>query len=189
MGFTTYEAGAMKMWALTFCLGVVMASGVYAQVQNGSSPDKSAVETSGLGDPARGQTLFEGKGGCTSCHRVGDTGSVLGPNLSEIGQQRTADQLKKSLLDPDATVLPKNQLYRVVTRGGKTITGKLLNQDTYSLQMLDSQGKLVAFQRADLRETGFAQTPPMPSYRDKLSSEEQADLLAYLASLKSVTPH
>jgi putative heme-binding domain-containing protein len=176
------------MWVLRFCLGVVMASGMYAQLQNGTTPDKSAAETSGLGDPALGRALFEGKGGCTSCHRVGDTGSVTGPNLSEIGQQRTADQLKTSLLDPDATVQPKNRLYRVVTRGGKTITGRLLNQDPYSLQMIDSEGQLVAFQRADLRDAGFVQTPPMPSYRDKLSSEEQADLLAYLASLKSVMP-
>lgn len=177
------------MRALMFCLGVVMASGLYAQVQNSSSPEKSAVETPNLGDAARGQTLFAGKGGCASCHRVGDTGSVVGPNLSEIGQQRTADQLRKSLLDPDATVQPKNRLYQVVTRGGKTITGKLLNQDPYSLQMIDSEGRLVAFQRTDLRDAGFAQTPPMPSYRDKLNPEEQADLLAYLASLKSVTPH
>jgi cytochrome c2 len=70
------------MWALTVCLGAVMASGMYAQLQNDSSPDKSAAEPSALGDPTRGQNLFEGKGGCTSCHRVGDTGSVLGPNLS-----------------------------------------------------------------------------------------------------------
>ena len=82
----------------------------------------------------------------------------------------------------------KNRIYRVVTRGGKTITGKLLNQDEYSLQMIDSAGQLVAFQRADLRDAGFVQTPPMPSYRDKLSAEEQADLLAYLGSLKNVTP-
>jgi putative heme-binding domain-containing protein len=178
------------MWVLRVCLGAVMATGVlYAQLQNGSSPDKTAAEPAALGDPTRGQSLFGGKGGCTSCHRVGDTGSVLGPNLSEIGGQRTVDQLKKSLLDPDATVQPKDQLYRVVTRGGKTITGRLLNQDPYSLQMIDSEGHLVAFQRADLRDAGFAQTPPMPSYRDKLSSEEQADLLAYLASLKGVMPH
>jgi putative heme-binding domain-containing protein len=119
---------------------------------------------------------------------VGDTGSGLGPNLSDIGLQRTFDQLRKSLLEPDATVQPKNRLYRVVTRDGKTITGRLLNQDPYSLQMLDSEGKLVAFQRADLRDAGYVQTPPMPSYRDKLSAEEQADLLAYLASLKGVIP-
>jgi hypothetical protein len=85
-------------------------------------------------------------------------------------------------------VQPNNRLYRVVTHGGKTITGKLLNQDVYSLQMLDSEGRLLAFQRAELGDAGFVQTPPMPSYRDKLSSQEQADLLAYLASLKSVMP-
>jgi putative heme-binding domain-containing protein len=177
------------MWALRVYLSAVMASGIlYAQLHNGSSPDKSAVEPSVLGDPMRGRGLFEGKGGCTSCHRVADTGSVLGPNLSEIGQQRTVDQLRKSLLEADAMVQLQNRLYRVVTGGGKTITGKLLNQDPYSLQMLDSEGRLVAFQRAELRDAGFVQTLPMPSYRDKLSSEEQADLIAYLASLKGVAP-
>lgn len=174
------------MWALRFCLGVVIATGIYPQLQ--SSTDKNAIETPGPGNPERGRALFAGKGGCTACHRVGGTGSVIGPNLSLIGEQRTADQLSKSLLDPDATVQLKNRIYRVVTRGGKTITGKLLNQDEYSLQMIDSAGQLVAFQRADLRDAGFVQTPPMPSYRDKLSAEEQADLLAYLGSLKNVTP-
>lgn len=179
----------MKTWTLRICLGTVMASGVlYAQLQNGSPPEKSAVGPSVLGDPMRGRTLFEGKGGCTSCHRVRGTGSVTGPNLSDIGQQRTADQLRQSLLDPDAATLPKNQLYRVMTRSGKTITGKLLNQDIYSIQMIDSEGRLVAFQRADLRDAGFAPTPSMPSYRDKFTSQEEADVLAYLSSLKEVVP-
>jgi hypothetical protein len=74
----------------------------------------------------------------------------------------------------------------VVTRDGRTITGRLLNQDIYSLQMLDSKEQLVAFQKTNLREFNFVQTPPMPSYRDKLSTEEQADLIAYLATLRGV---
>lgn len=179
----------MKTWAIRVCLGAVMASGVlYAQLQNGSSPENNAIEPPVVGDPVNGRTIFEGKGGCTSCHRVRDTGSVTGPNLSEIGQQQTADQLRKSLLEPDPAVQPGNRLYRVVTRSGKTITGKLLNQDIYSLQMIDSEGRLVAFQRSELQNAGFAPTPPMPSYRDKLTFQEQADVLAYLASLKQVLP-
>jgi hypothetical protein len=74
----------------------------------------------------------------------------------------------------------------VVTTDGREITGRLLNQDVYSLQMLDSKEQLVVFQKSSLREFNFVQTPPMPSYRDKLSSEEQTDLIAYLATLAGV---
>jgi putative heme-binding domain-containing protein len=136
------------------------------------------------GDPVKGQAIFEGKGGCLSCHRVADEGSLIGPDLSTIATGHTAEELRKALLDPNPDVQPRNQLYRVVTSDGKTITGRILNQDEFSLQMLDSDGRLRGFQKSNLREYGFTKTPPMPSYRAKLTPEEQADLIAFLASLK-----
>ena len=173
------------MWALKASIGAVLLSSILAaQVsEHASSQQGSAGETQLPGNPRRGQALFEGKGSCTSCHRIGETGSALGPNLTEIATRLTGEQLRKSLLDPDPTVPPTYQRYRVVTRDGKAISGKLLNQDAYSLQMIDSDNRLVAFERSQLREWGFIQTPPMPSYRETLSPEELADLLAYLASL------
>jgi putative heme-binding domain-containing protein len=111
----------------------------------------------------------------------------MGPNLSDIAPQQTVEELRKVLLNPSPEVDPADRLYRVVTRDGRTITGRLLNQDVYSLQMLDSKERLVAFQKSNLREFNFTQTPPMPSYRDKLTSEEQTDVIAYLAMLKGIT--
>ncbi len=54
------------------------------------------------------------------------------------------------------------------------------------MQMLDSKEHLVAFQKSALREFNFVKTPPMPSYRDKLSAGEQTDLIAYLATLRGI---
>ncbi len=144
-------------------------------------------ESRGPGDAIRGQALFEGKGQCTSCHRVGETGSALGPNLTAAGTQLTVEQLRKSLLNPDPAISLTYQRYRVITRDGKTISGRLLNQDPYSLQMIDSDNRLVAFERSELREWGFMQTPSMPSYNKTLNTDELADLLAYLESLKGVS--
>ncbi len=138
------------------------------------------------GDAARGKAIFEGKGNCESCHRVNGNGSRVGPDLSEIGSLRRTVELEQSVLEPNAEILPQNRYYRAVTRSGDTITGRLLNEDTFTLQILDSAEHLVSLQRSNLREAGFIENSPMPSYRDKLSSQEFADLIAYLSSLKGL---
>ena len=69
-------------------------------------------------------------------------------------------------------IVPSNRFVRLVTRDGATITGRLLNQDIFTVQLLDSKEQLRSLARADLREFTFIDKSPMPSYRDKLSSQE-----------------
>jgi quinoprotein glucose dehydrogenase len=147
----------------------------------------SAQETP-AGDAARGAAIFAGKGGCQSCHRVRDKGSRLGPDLTEIGAARTPVQLQTSLLDPNGEVIPEGRFYRVVTRDGASITGRLLNLDTFQIQMIDPKEQLRSFNKSELREHGFVKGSTMPSYRDKLSPQELADVIGYLSTLKGVTP-
>jgi putative heme-binding domain-containing protein len=136
-----------------------------------------------VGDSARGKALFDTKGACIGCHRVSGSGSRVGPDLSRIGEQRRAAELEQSLLAPEAAVVASNRFYRVVTRDGTTVTGRLLSHDTFSVQMIDTKEQLRSFVKADLREHGFIASP-MPSYRDTLSPQEIADLVSYLSSLK-----
>jgi putative heme-binding domain-containing protein len=136
-------------------------------------------------DLARGKSLFESKG-CVNCHRVLDHGSRVGPDLTDIGARRKPDEIERSIVDPNAEVLPENRYVRAVTRDGATITGRVLNEDTYSLQLIDSKEKLVSLQKADLRQFEFLKSSPMPSFRDKLSGNELSDLVAYLVSLKGL---
>jgi putative heme-binding domain-containing protein len=145
----------------------------------------TATTTSG-GDPARGKAIYEGKGNCASCHRIRGVGARLAPDLSEIGNLRLAGELERSLTDPDAEVLPQNRHFRAVTKDGATITGTILNEDKYSVQLLDSGGRLVSLKRSNLRESAFLEKSPMPSYKDKLTHQELSDLVSYLASLKGV---
>jgi cytochrome c oxidase cbb3-type subunit III len=140
--------------------------------------------TSVAGDAARGKAIFEGKGNCTSCHRVRGDGSRIGPDLTDVGGLRRAIELEKSIVDPGALIQPNQRFVRVVTRDGVTITGRLLNHDRFTVQLLDAQEQLRSFQKANLREYAFVDSSPMPSYRDKLSPEELADVVSYLVSLK-----
>ncbi len=136
-------------------------------------------------DLAHGKLLFETKG-CLNCHRVKEHGSRVGPDLTNIGARRKRADIERSIVDPDAEILAENRYVRVVTRDGATITGRILNEDTFSLQLIDSKEKLVSLQKADLSKFEFLKTSPMPSYRDKLSGDELSDLVGYLVSLKGL---
>jgi len=136
------------------------------------------------GDAVRGKAVFEGKGQCLTCHSVSGIGSRIGPALTEVGAFRPGVELQRSLLDPDADIRPENRAVRVVPREGAAITGRLLNQDTFTLQLLDGNERLLLFEKANLREYTVLKNSPMPSYRDKLNAQELADVVSYLASLR-----
>lgn len=138
------------------------------------------------GDAAHGKTVY-GANGCSGCHRIGEMGSRVGPDLSEIGANRSYEQLQLALVSPDQEVLPENRSARIVTKDGTTVTGKLLNQDGFSVQILDSKEQLRSFLRSDLREYTILTKGLMPSYANKLSSSDLADLTKYMSSLKGDT--
>ena len=138
------------------------------------------------GDAAQGKIVFEGKGACLTCHRVKSSGSRLGPDLTDIGALRRAVELERSVLDPDAEILPQNRFFRVVAKDGTTTTGRLLNQDAFTVELFDARERLLSFSKADLKGYAFLDKSPMPSYQGKLSPKELADLVSYLVSLKGV---
>lgn len=143
----------------------------------------SNTTTSG-GDPSRGKAIYDGKGNCASCHRIRGAGSRSGPDLSDIGNTRLAGELERSIVTPDEEVLGQNRAFRGTTRDGSSITGRLMNEDKYSFQILDSKDHLMSIDRASLREFSIPEKSTMPSYKDKLNKQELSDLVSYLATLK-----
>jgi putative heme-binding domain-containing protein len=135
------------------------------------------------GDASRGKALVESSG-CFDCHRIGDRGSRLGPDLSDMGSRRTPDRLQQALLAPDEEVIRENRLVRFVTKDGATITGRLLNQDAISVQLINPKEELKTYLRASLREYTVLDKGLMPSVQGKLTGQQVADLVSYLSSLK-----
>jgi putative heme-binding domain-containing protein len=154
---------------------------IVAYLRNMNSLDASSVK---VGNASRGRAVFEGKGECLRCHAVNDKGSVVAPDLSDIGVTRAPSMLERHLTDPSAQMMPVNRPVRAVTRDGKVITGRRLNEDTYSIQLMDDEGRLRSVLKSDLREFQILATSRMPSYKDKLTADELSDLIAYLLSLK-----
>jgi hypothetical protein len=85
-------------------------------------------------------------------------------------------------------MMPINRPVHVVKKDGTTINGRRLNEDTYSLQLIDDRERLHSLLKADLREYTVSTTSPMPSFKSKLSDDEVADVIAYLLSLKGQQP-
>ena len=166
---------------LAFKFDASELSGIIAYLRNMNAFDRGSVKA---GDAGRGRMAFDGKGGCARCHRVGAQGSRVGPDLSDIGAARSAGSLLRSLTDPTSQMMPINRPVRAVTRDGTVINGRRLNEDTYTVQLIDDQEQLVSLTKTDLREYTIVTVSPMPSYQDRLTQDEIADVVAYLLSLK-----
>jgi len=160
----------------------------YLRTASPASASGRGGVTVARGDAARGKSVYDGKGQCASCHRVNGEGPRVAPDLSDIGTIRPARELHQKLVDPNALVRPGNRFVEAVTKSGAKISGRLLNQDTFTVQLLDSNERLVSLPRSDLRDFTFVKTSPMPSYRDKISAGELDDVVAYLVSLKGFRP-
>lgn len=144
----------------------------------------SAMSSVGSGDVTRGKGLFEGKGGCQACHRVKGKGARTAPDLSEVGAIRTAAYLERSIVAPAEAIIPEHWMVRVVSKQGVATTGRRLNEDTHTIQMIDVDERLRSYSKSELREFTFLKTTNMPSYEGKFTAAEMADLVTYLLSLK-----
>ena len=140
------------------------------------------------GDMAKGRALFAGKGECGTCHRVNGVGPRVAPELTDIGTIRQPLELREKILDPSREVRAANRTADIVLKDGTRITGHLLNQDTFTIQIIDSRERLVSLPRTNVREFTVRRESPMPSYRDQLTPEEVNDVVAYLVSLKGLRP-
>lgn len=166
-----------------FAFGAGDLTAIVSYLRNMSKFDARGMA---LGNAGRGKALFEGAGNCAGCHAVNGKGPRVAPDLGDVGSLRTAELLHRTLIDPAGTMLPANRPVRAVTKDGKVINGRRLNEDTYTVQLIDEQEHLVSLTKADLREFTVLKTTPMSSYKDKLSAQELADIETYLLSLKGV---
>jgi putative heme-binding domain-containing protein len=141
----------------------------------GASATQPIVE----GDAAKGRALFTSKG-CTNCHNIG-----YGPDLSSIGSRRTAASLRESITDPAAEVSEDFLPVRIVTRGGKQAQGIRVNEDTFTIQIIEPSGRFSSFNKDSLSKLEIRiGESAMPSYKAVFSESELRDVVAYLSSLR-----
>jgi putative heme-binding domain-containing protein len=139
------------------------------------------------GNAARGRKLFfdADKSQCVKCHRVGDQGERIGPELTGVGHRFSRIHLIESILQPSRTVLPGYQAVVVVLKDGRLLTGVRVAETGDTLTLADSQGKKYPLAKSDIEEQRPQPLSVMPEGLEKpLSVDEFVDLIAFLVSQK-----
>jgi cytochrome c oxidase cbb3-type subunit III len=140
-----------------------------------------------------GEQIFWGKGQCGSCHMLGGKGGFTAPDLTNIAGSRKASTIIDALTKEQhheygcggahLQTLPPMDSYlpvHVITSDGKTIDGVLLNEDSYSLQVIGNDQQLHSLDRSRLRRVIEPKSLMPTDYDNRLTPEEFKDLLAFL---------
>ncbi|MGH9847909.1 MAG: c-type cytochrome, partial [Blastocatellia bacterium] len=146
-----------------------------------------AIESAAPGDVAAGAAFFFGKGNCFSCHTVSGRGGLLGPDLSELGAERTLPEIEQSLRAPGARITPGFRLVRARLQDGRSLRGFAKNESNYDLQLQSLDGKFHLLQRREIAELTRETASLMPEM--KATEEEMRNLLAYLSRLSDEEPN
>jgi cytochrome c oxidase cbb3-type subunit III len=134
------------------------------------------------GDPARGKNIYS-RSSCSSCHILDGEGSGFGPDLTDVGARRGSAHLRQTLQNPAKTIPENFLLVEAITSSGQTIRGIRLNEDTFSIQFKDQQGRFYSFRKSELRNLKKLRgETPMPSFGSMFSPAELDDLIHFLAS-------
>ena len=137
------------------------------------------------GNAASGQQLFFSSAGCSRCHMYQGQGGRLGPNLSRIGEARTARELQGAVARPHRELLRGFETVEVRLRNGSQVRGVIKNQDTFSLQVMDESEKLHLLLKKDAANIRLTGKSLMPE--GAVSGAQLDDLIAFLKAAPAVT--
>jgi cytochrome c oxidase cbb3-type subunit III len=134
------------------------------------------------GDATRGKAIYA-RSGCSACHILDGEGSGYGPELTDVGARRGSARLRETLQNPAKTIPENFLLVEATPNSGQSIRGIRLNEDTFSIQLKDQQGRFHSFRKSELRDLKKLRgETPMPAYGSILSAAELDDLINFLAA-------
>jgi putative heme-binding domain-containing protein len=140
-----------------------------------------------IGNVENGARLFATQ--CASCHRVGDRGGRLGPDLSRVGAARSRAALVREIRTPSDWIPPAYETVTLVMKDGQKIRAIKKNQDVFSIQIMDPRERIQGYPRSSLQDVIYEKTSLMPEYGpDRLSDAELSDLVGYLSTLRLPSP-
>jgi putative heme-binding domain-containing protein len=155
--------------------------------------------TPSRGDAARGETLFFGGGRCGSCHMVKGRGGRVGPELTTVGSARSRAYLIESIRQPARYLTEfagtgeagarRYDTVTAVTNDGRKIVGVAMNEDTFTVQIMDTSDRIHSLPKRDLKDFHHEDRSVMPAYSEaQLDADALDDLVSYLQTLRAPTP-
>src|SRR5580658_4703854 len=137
-----------------------------------------ALRIDGSGDTQAGGRAFFGSAKCSQCHMVKGQGGRLGPDLSTIGAERSAGEIRDAIVDPDKPLRRGYETVEVRLRSGQVIHGAKKNEDTFSIQIMDQQEHLHMLLKQDVQQIIASKKSLMPV--QALAPDNLDNLIAFL---------
>src|SRR5262249_6591062 len=135
------------------------------------------------GNVDNGARIFAAQ--CASCHRVGDKGGRLGPDLTRIGIARSRGSLVREIRTPSEWMASTYETVTLVTKDGQRIRGTRKNEDAFSIQIMDTRERIQGYLKADLKDIVYEKDSLMPPFGPgRLNDGDLNDLIGYLSSLR-----
>ncbi|MGB8481199.1 MAG: c-type cytochrome [Acidobacteriaceae bacterium] len=133
------------------------------------------------GDPDAGRQLFYGKGQCSTCHMILAQGGFMAEELTSYARNRTADEILRAIVNPDAELEPTSRVVNVCTRDGQSLTGVVRAEDNLNITLQTEDGRYHFLSRSSLAAVNYSDHSLMPrDYGTRLASGELDDLVAFL---------
>ncbi|MBL8205290.1 MAG: PQQ-dependent dehydrogenase, methanol/ethanol family [Blastocatellia bacterium] len=145
-----------------------------------------AAESAVPGNAAAGEAFFFGKGNCAACHMVQGRGGLTGPDLSELGLERTLPEIEQSLRTPNANIRTGFGVISLRLRNGQRLRGFARNESNYDLQLQSLDGTFHLLRKDEIAELNRETASLMPEV--KATEEEMRNLIAYLSRLSGAVP-
>lgn len=137
------------------------------------------------GNAGNGRKLYFGAATCSQCHKVGNEGQNVGPDMSEIGSKLTREAMYVSILSPSAGISHNYEAYLARTSDDEVITGLLVSKTDAGVTLKDAKGIERTIQASDLEEFKKQEKSLMPeNLQEALSESDLVDLVEYLMTLK-----
>ena len=136
-------------------------------------------------DPKRGEEIFFGRGTCFACHRVGDRGVAIGPDLVGISQRRDIGYVIQSTLEPDAYIVEGFQQTQLKMKDGRELFGMVGEETALAIKLALPTGEQMEIRTAEIKNRTDAKASGMPaSFAYTLSPQDTADVAAWIMGLK-----
>ena len=139
------------------------------------------------GDAVRGRSVFTTNtaAACKTCHKIGDLGETIGPDLTKVGAKYNKAGLLEQILEPSKMIDPAFTTYLLETKDGRVFSGLAVEKTDATVVLKDAQGKTVRLASAEVERMVPQSRSLMPELllRD-MTAQQVADLLEFLAGLK-----
>ena len=167
--------------------GITGREGILSYLKTGKGGDSVMAFREALsgGDGSRGRTIFFEKTevSCVRCHKVGDTGGEVGPNLTTIGL-KPRKYLLESIADPNKVIAEGFDTVVAITDDGLVHTGIVKDQDDTTITLVNADGKVIVLDKDSIDEQVPGRSSMPEDLVKQLTPREMRDLVEYLSTLK-----